>query len=101
MNRRGHILRSGPQGKQRSQQQVNRHGRIRGLDLRHTLINIVQLNAHSVIGASSCDDDTERRQNVAIVYRGIEQRLGLLMLVRVITHEKVPSHWLIESADQA
>ena len=36
-----------------------------GLDLCHTLINIVQLNAHAVVGTRPCDDDTERRQNVA------------------------------------
>ena len=45
-----------------------------GLDLRDTLINIVQLNAHAVLGTRPCDHDTERRQNVAVVDRGVEQR---------------------------
>jgi hypothetical protein len=54
----------------------------RSLDLRHTLINVVQLNAHAVIGARSCDDDTERRQNVAVVDRGIPALTHLITVSR-------------------
>jgi hypothetical protein len=43
----------------------------RSLDLRHALINIVQLNAHAVVGARP-RDDTERCQNVTVIDRGVE-----------------------------
>jgi len=46
----------------------------RGLNFCHTLINIVQLNAHAVIGTRTCDHDTKRGEHVTVVDRGIEQR---------------------------
>jgi hypothetical protein len=62
----------------------------RSLDLRHTLINIMQLYAHAVISTRPCDDDTERRQNVAVVDRGVKQRLGLFGGVLVIHGNSLP-----------
>lgn len=54
------------------------------LNLRDALIHAAKFGSDAVVGASTRDDEAQRREHVTVVYRWIEQ--GLALLAAVVAH---------------